>query len=63
MRSWIRPVLAWLAILLMFVAFMFLYPVFYDLLGRVWAMAMWLVLIVLCEMLWNFIIKPAKTSE
>jgi hypothetical protein len=59
----IRAILASVAILSVFVAFMFLYPIFYDLLGRIGAMSLWLVLIVFCEVLWNFIRKTSKTGE
>ncbi len=59
----IRAILASVAILSVFVAFMFLYPIFYDWLGRIGAMSLWLVLIVFCEVLWNFIRKTSKTGE
>ena len=59
----IRAILASVAILSVFVAFMFLYPFFYDWLGRIGAMSLWLVLIVFCEVLWNFIRKTSKIGE
>ena len=59
----IRAILASVAILSVFVAFMFLYPIFYDWLGRIGAISLWLVLIVFCEVLWNFIRKTSKTGE
>jgi len=63
MESWIRRILASLAIILIFVAFMFLYPVLYNSLGRILAMSLWLVLIVMCEVLWNFVCDDSKRSE
>ncbi len=63
MNSWIRRILASLAIILIFVAFMFLYPVLYNSLGRILAMSLWLVLIFMCEVLWNFVCDNSKRSE
>jgi hypothetical protein len=63
MNSWIRRILASLAIILIFVAFMFFYPVLYNSLGRILAMSMWLVLIFMCEVLWNFVCDNSKRSE
>lgn len=63
MNSWIRRILASLAIILIFVAFMFLYPALYNSLGRILAMSMWLVLIFMCEGLWNFVCDNSKRSE
>jgi hypothetical protein len=63
MESWIRRILASLAIILIFVAFMFLYPVLYNSLGRILAMSLWLVLIFMCEVLWNVVCDDSKRSE